>query len=53
MASLVRLATVLTLLASPLAALAYDGPVEKKTFTVPQYQTIGGRTRQGIRSVPS
>src|SRR3989441_6194230 len=44
MLSLVRLATVLIVLAAPLAALAYDGPVEKKTFAMPQYQTVAGRT---------
>src|SRR5881409_3042450 len=49
MLSLVRLATVLIVLAAPLAALAYDGPVEKKTFAMPQYQTVGGRAIKNVR----
>src|SRR5213594_112020 len=49
MLSLVRLATVLIVLAAPLAALAYDGPVEKKTFAMPQYQTVAGRTIKNVR----
>ena len=49
MLSLVRLVTVLIMLAAPIAALAYDGPVEKKTFPMAQYQTVGGRTIKNVR----
>ena len=37
------------MLAAPIAALAYDGPVEKKTFPMAQYQTVGGRTIKNVR----
>ena len=30
-------------------AHAYDGPVEKKTFTLPGYTTVGGRTIADVR----
>jgi len=30
-------------------AYAYDGPVEKKVFTLPSYTTIGGRTLKGVK----
>ena len=30
-------------------AHAYDGPVEKKTFTLPSYTTVGGRTIADVR----
>jgi len=33
----------------PLAAVAYDGPVEKKVFTLPSYTTVGGRTLRDVR----
>jgi len=33
----------------PLAAVAYDGPVEKKVFTLPSYTTVGGRTLREVR----
>jgi homoserine O-acetyltransferase/O-succinyltransferase len=36
-------------LLAPLAALAYDGPVEKKVFTLPSYTTVGGRTIKDVR----
>ena len=29
------------------AVRAYDGPVEKKTFTLPSYTTVGGKDAQG------
>ena len=28
---------------------AYDGPVEKKTFTLPTYTTVGGKTIKNVR----
>ncbi len=31
------------------AALAYDGPVEKKTFTLASYTTVGGKTIKNVR----
>ncbi|HEY6006013.1 MAG TPA: homoserine O-acetyltransferase [Anaeromyxobacter sp.] len=31
------------------AALAYDGPVEKKVFTLASYTTVGGRTIKNVR----
>jgi homoserine O-acetyltransferase len=31
------------------AALAYDGPVEKKVFTLASYTTVGGRTLKSVR----
>ena len=40
-------ALALTLAAS--AALAYDGPVEKKVFTLASYTTVGGRTIKSVR----
>jgi homoserine O-acetyltransferase len=30
-------------------ALAYDGPVEKKVFTMPAYTTVGGQTIKQVR----
>jgi homoserine O-acetyltransferase len=36
-------------LCMPLAAAAYDGPVEKKVFTLPSYTTVGGRTLRDVR----
>jgi homoserine O-acetyltransferase len=33
----------------PLAGLAYDGPVEKRVFTLPSYTTVGGRTLKDVR----
>ena len=35
-------------LAAGLAA-AYDGPVEKKTFTLPSYTTVGGKTIANVK----
>jgi homoserine O-acetyltransferase len=32
-----------------LPALAYDGPVEKKTFEMPSYTTAGGPTIKNVR----
>jgi homoserine O-acetyltransferase len=31
------------------AAAAYDGPVEKKVFTLPSYTTVGGKTIKNVR----
>ena len=36
-------------LCMPLTAAAYDGPVEKKVFTLPSYMTVGGRTLRDVR----
>jgi homoserine O-acetyltransferase len=33
----------------PLAARAYDGPVEKKTFTLPSYTTVSGKPIKDVR----
>src|SRR5204863_3124700 len=33
----------------PLSGFAYDGPVEKKVFTLPSYTTVGGRTIKDVR----
>ena len=42
---------VLTLLLLTLAipGWAYDGPVEKKVFTMPSYTTLGGQTIKHVR----
>ena len=37
------------LLAVTVAAQAYDGPVEKKTFSMPAYTTVGGQTIKSVR----
>jgi hypothetical protein len=34
------------------AVHAYDGPVEKKTFTLPTYTTVGGQDDQGREGRP-
>jgi homoserine O-acetyltransferase len=34
---------------APFAADAYDGPVEKKVFTLPSYTTVGGRTLKNVQ----
>jgi homoserine O-acetyltransferase len=39
--------TVVLLL--PAAARAYDGPVEKKVFTLPSYTTVGGKALKDVR----
>lgn len=31
------------------AAHAYDGPVEKKTFTLPSYTTVGGKSLKNVK----
>jgi len=41
--------TAVALLIGPLAAHAYDGPVEKKVFTLPSYTTVGGRTLANVQ----
>src|SRR4051812_42973249 len=30
-------------------AFAFDGPVEKKTFTLPSYTTVGGKTLKDVK----
>jgi homoserine O-acetyltransferase/O-succinyltransferase len=47
-AGLVRCIVAAATLAAGLAA-AYDGPVEKKTFTLPSYTTVGGRTIANVK----
>ena len=37
------------LLAVTVTAQAYDGPVEKKTFSMPAYTTVGGQTIKSVR----
>jgi homoserine O-acetyltransferase len=37
------------LLAAAGAAWGYDGPVEKKVFTLPTYTTVGGRTIKDVK----
>jgi homoserine O-acetyltransferase len=44
-----RLAMIATLLLAMTGAWAYDGPVEKKVFTLPSYTTVGGRTITNVR----
>ena len=43
----VLLGTTLAMFATTIAA--YDGVVEKKTFTLPSYTTIGGKTIKNVR----
>lgn len=43
---LIVLAAVLLV---PPAVVAYDGPVEKRVFTLPSYTTVGGRTIRDVR----
>lgn len=45
----IRVPLTLLLLAMALPALAYDGPVEKKVFTMPSYTTVGGQTIKQVR----
>jgi homoserine O-acetyltransferase len=45
---LARVCAVALLAAAPMAA-AYDGPVEKKVFTLPTYTTVGGKTIRNVR----
>ena len=47
-AGLVRGIVAAAALAAGLAA-AYDGPVEKKTFTLPSYTTVGGKTIANVK----
>ena len=44
----IRIAVAAVALAAG-AAGAYDGPVEKRTFTLPSYTTVGGRTIRDVR----
>jgi hypothetical protein len=30
-------------------AAAYDGPVEKRVFSLPSYTTVGGKTIKGVK----
>lgn len=45
----IRVPLTLLLLAMALPALAYDGPVEKKVFTMPSYTAVGGQTIKQVR----
>lgn len=45
--SLVLSAAAIVAIAMP--ALAYDGPVEKKTFALPSYTTVGGKTIRDVK----
>jgi homoserine O-acetyltransferase len=45
----VRCLLTVLLLVVPAAAPAYDGPVEKKTFAMPSYTTVGGVTIKDVR----
>ncbi len=49
MSHLMLLLTVLALLMGALPAAAYDGPVEKKTFSMPAYTTVAGQTIKNVR----
>jgi homoserine O-acetyltransferase len=44
-----RIAIAATLLLAIAQARAYDGPVEKKVFTLPSYTTVGGKTIKNVR----
>jgi homoserine O-acetyltransferase len=44
-----RVAAALAFFAFASPALAYDGPVEKKTFTLAAYTTAGGKTIPNVR----
>jgi homoserine O-acetyltransferase len=44
-----RIAIAATLLFPWMQAWAYDGPVEKKAFTLPSYTTVGGKTIKNVR----
>jgi homoserine O-acetyltransferase len=44
-----RAAATFAVLAFAHAASAYDGPVEKKTFTLASYTTVGGKTIPNVR----
>jgi homoserine O-acetyltransferase len=45
--ALAALAAMAVILGEP--AAAYDGPVDKKVFTLPSYTTVGGRTIKDVR----
>ena len=45
----IRLAAAIGALTIPLAAAAFDGLVEKKTFTLPSYTTVAGKTIKNVR----
>jgi homoserine O-acetyltransferase len=44
-----RLLIAAALLFALAEASAYDGPVEKKVFTLPSYTTVGGKTIRNVR----
>ncbi len=44
-----RAAAALVVVALAAPALAFDGPVEKKTFALPSYTTVGGKTIPNVR----
>ncbi len=45
----IRAATVAAALTLAPLAQAYDGVVEKKTFTIPTFTTVGGKTLRNVR----
>src|SRR5690349_7851631 len=48
--AMLRLAALLWIAAAfPSTSYAFDGPVEKKTFTLASYTTVGGKTLQDVR----
>ncbi len=49
MSAMVRCLIWALLLAVPAIGWAYDGPVEKKVFTLPSYTTVGGTTIKDVR----
>jgi homoserine O-acetyltransferase len=44
-----RSLAIVILFAAATSATAYDGPVEKKVFTLPAYTTVGGKTLKNMR----
>ena len=44
-----RAAAALVVVALAAPAFAFDGPVEKKTFMLPSYTTVGGKTIPNVR----
>lgn len=49
MRRIVGLVLTLLLLIPAISTAAYDGPVEKKVFTMPSYTTVGGQTIKHVR----
>ena len=44
-----RSLAIAILFAAATSTAAYDGPVEKKVFTLPAYTTVGGKTLKNVR----